>query len=221
VLANESATNQTRERITLRVIRTFGLLLVVAAALAAVSAASASAAPVFESKGGSGKEKVNTKDVTAFVLKGTVQKTTTEIKCETVSSTNATFTIGTSNDNAEHIEFSKCKVVKPAACTVSEPIKTVEVNTTLEEEKGIVFDKFVPAAGTKFTEITIGSCAIKGTYEVTGTARAEIPHATEFKKSHELVFNSGTGSALEFDKAAATLTGTAADEAVSFEYKAS
>ncbi len=105
-------------------------------------------------------------------------------------------------------EFSTCTVVKPANCSVNEPVVAhdkgllVEVGGSIEEE-------LTPAEGTVFTTVTLtgASCPLKEPFPVSGSQLCALPEAGSEKVSHEGVCTTA-GSSLKAGGKAATLEGT-------------
>lgn len=104
---------------------------------------------------------------------------------------------------------SQCHVIKPATCTIGEPItgNATDALTKLVSEPE---DEFTGAgAGEEFTKVELKVCALKGKYTVTGgqTCKLDATHETE-QKIHELICTSA-GSKLKFGTEPLTISGTA------------
>ncbi len=109
-----------------------------------------------------------------------------EISCAVVSSSNSWIQNVDSKENKHtvegtvKVEFSKCTTVKPAKCTVKEPIPTVAKFKGVEglktgEKANTMGVEFTQDEGKNFAEITFegAECVFKGkTFPVTGTAIA-------------------------------------------------
>jgi len=151
---------------------------------------------------------------TTAVLEGEAGGLKTKIECKIVASTgtlanevnaegagkpeNGLMTVsGTAT-----INYTKCTAPEPlkGTCTVTEPI-VAEATAMSKSENGEMWVEFKGAkAGGVFTEITLGVCAVKGTYKVTGTAIGTPKGATlEFIKGEPK-------STLEFAAKAATFS---------------
>ena len=108
-------------------------------------------------------------------------------------------------------ELKTCTVVKPANCTVNEPIKA-EFTGQLEESEGKVVDKLVGSKGSEgFAEITFKgeSCGFKGT-TLTLKGTETCGYDTEvgtLKFEHEMICKT-TGSKLKAAGQTATYEGT-------------
>jgi hypothetical protein len=133
----------------------------------------------------------------ASLLKTSLGLVKVEIECEHVELVSAE-TLSATDADAE-IQFLVCKVLRPANCTVAEPI--VVKALAIPETGGILFE---PEAGETFVEVTLGVCAIKGTYAIKGTQLCELLEATTSQNEHGLECLT-TGSALTFDSETATL----------------
>jgi hypothetical protein len=118
-------------------------------------------------------------------------------------------------------ELSSCTVVKPANCTVKEPI-VVSGGGEFEENGGVMEIDAKPEAGQPFTEITLegASCSLKGKpFKVEGSQKCILPEAKIDKKSHEGKCEA-SGSSLKVGGKAATFEGSGAlGEIESGEYE--
>jgi hypothetical protein len=122
-----------------------------------------------------------TKESTPGILKGELAGAKLEIICETVSGEG---TATNEEVGKEHkikssgtTKFTICKVIKPAKCTVKEPIEVAAEGEGVEElgaGKNEMGGEIKPAGGGKtFISITLEGpeCALKGTaFNVEGTA---------------------------------------------------
>ncbi|HWX44075.1 MAG TPA: hypothetical protein VNY52_02000 [Solirubrobacteraceae bacterium] len=82
------------------------------------------------------------------------------------------------------VTFESCTVKKPGGCTVEIP--SFEVTDQLVGKE----DEFKPTKGEKkevFVEIVIGTCVLKGTYQIKGIQKCELPSGETGKVEHEIV----------------------------------
>ena len=82
------------------------------------------------------------------------------------------------NASADSLEVTGCTVLKPAGCTASVTVKSLpwEMMATSDGEGSFAMQTVVPAGGLVL-ELT-GTCAIKGTYEMSGTYNGALINAT-------------------------------------------
>jgi len=138
-----------------------------------------------------------TKESTDSIFKGTILGTATEISCVKVSGE------GTLTNEEPEAKVHKlrtvatlvhtgCKVLKPAGCTLTEPINlnvTAEGAEELGPKKDEMGIEFKPT-GKNFAEITIKGCAIAGVATLEGTAMSTgTPPPTEKHTGATKVFN--------------------------------
>ena len=114
------------------------------------------------------KNKTGTKAVLSFKTKKA------SIECTTVKDESWLWNFKSRGRDINEVEFTGCKAAgEISTCTVTTPI-LVEASTRLEEEGGKIYDKFFQVSEEPFTEITLSTCALEGTYKVTGTTRGEV-----------------------------------------------
>ena len=114
------------------------------------------------------KIKAGTKAVLSFKTKKA------SIECSTVTDESWLWNFKSRGRDINEVEFTGCKTAgEISTCTVTTPI-LVEASTRLEEEGGKIYDKFFQVSEEPFTEITLSTCALEGTYKVTGTTRGEV-----------------------------------------------
>ncbi len=171
--------------------RSIRIALLVALAALGLTALSAIAAEAFEwriegstMKALGLKEETKTSEGGSFLLESMIGKVPIEIECEKETDTGKVFSellgAGKEGTGEETMSFSgKCKVVKPAGCTVSEPI-VVAAKTRLAEFEKVMYEVYEPLAAGVFGQVTIGVCAEKGTYKLKGAFCGEVePLLTE------------------------------------------
>ncbi len=109
------------------------------------------------------------------------------------------------------IELKGCSDESAASCKVKEPIK-LEAKDKLVAGETAVEDEFEPLTGETFGTIVLESkeketCALKGTYSVTGTQTCALPKGEEKLTEHEVVCTTANDH-LKIDGAAGTFTST-------------
>ncbi len=130
------------------------------------------------------KEETKTSEGGSFLLDTVIAKVEVEIECEKETDTGKVFSellgAGKEGTGEETMSFSgKCKVVKPAGCTINEPIQ-VAAKTRLAEYEKVMYEVYEPLAAGVFGQVTIGVCAQKGTYKLEGAFCGEVePLLTE------------------------------------------
>jgi hypothetical protein len=146
------------------------------------------------------KTKNSTTEATTSVLKGTVFKVTTEITCKVATTAGAPKASWIENVESEgkhtvkgtvNILFKTCTVVKPAKCTIAEPIETVANFVGVEglkpggNEMGVEFSG--ENAKGNFASLTFGNdaeCSLKNqNFEVSGTATATSGSGSQTNKN--------------------------------------
>jgi hypothetical protein len=155
-------------------------------------------------------EKTNASTTAAVSAKMVSKKSgvTIEVECAVLTGTGSGQNVAGPPMKAEgtiSLEFKTCKVLKPANCTVAEPIKVIEAKVWSfhtgagEKEQG---EKTSPKV-TIFTEIVFSgaSCPLPGTFPVEGTAVSRSKGTTSY-------FNVGEDE-LTFAKEPADLQGVA------------
>jgi hypothetical protein len=134
-----------------------------------------------------------------FVLKSVVAKEAFEMTATTLTGEGAVITKG-GTDSGKLI-FSGLTVVKPAGCKTTEKITTKALKTELVEKGGVLYDKFFPAEGTTFANITITGCAAAETYPVKGVVFGKTEPLNTMKASQPVQFSQkineeGSGEAI-------------------------
>lgn len=106
-----------------------------------------------------------------------------------------------------HIEFTKCKVIKPASCKIHEPIKFETKNLLVGNEPGVE-DEFKPTEAEE-TLVTLGftDCALEKQYKIKGTYTCKLPGVATEAIAHEIACEP-SGSKLKFGSEPMTVRST-------------
>jgi len=186
---------------------------VVAAVLAAVAlsatAAMASAHEYrVEGAGVTGKTNLETHEFSGpekYVLTGTPFLVSVRIECSKVHEEGS---INAGGLGVATLQFKNCTAVKPANCSVSEPITTA-VDTSLVTGTLGVEDEFVPPEGSPFTTITLtgAECKLKEPFPVSGSQKCGLPGGETEAVEHEISCTNA-GSALKAGGSAAKFSGS-------------
>jgi hypothetical protein len=145
---------------------------------------SASAVELIWKVNGSKLEAGKTKEFTAkraknYILNGTASSVPVEIECETQTSEGGLITGGFPGTDQATLNLSKCKVLKPAKCTVTEPIPVAAATELVENTaKTKILDLFKPKNGVTFSTVVIKGASCEAgkelTAELKGTILAEV-----------------------------------------------
>lgn len=174
-----------------------------------MTALSASAAPRYFVAGSefTGEESVNArvKSGTKVVFVSNIPGTL-EIQCSAIS-LNTAVVKEKNKGSAKAISFEKCKVVIPAACSISATFTTNEV-TMLAEDMGAsgVSVKVAPKSGETFLTLFITGCVSEGAYPIKGHMTCEVLEPSVEAISKGCDFTSSSGSTLNFGTNPLTLT---------------
>lgn len=123
------------------------------------------------------------------ILKSEISTTKIYIDCQ---KTTFAGRIEKGGKSKSEIKYEKCVLYeestgKPiSTCTV--PTITANVADEIVGGKGHFEDRFTPEKGEEFTKIKIegASCTLKGTFEVKGSQRCELPDAEARQKKHAI-----------------------------------
>jgi hypothetical protein len=136
----------------------------------------------------------------------------------TLSSSEALITqSGTAAKGSVTLSLSGLTVDKPAGCTVTSPITTKKLTFEAFTHTGSThaFDRFFPHAGTVIGTIKVGSCAVAGSYNLTGDIYGETGVWGTANVSQTLVFspaiNATLGGNITIGVSTAELTAEATD----------
>lgn len=189
--------------------RKFGMFFLAVIAISAIAASSASAGNFVESGSAAyigpspGTKLVGSKVLKTEVVAGTKMTLSTTvagtpIKTEATGYNCLGCTIENSGTNAVghgSLEATGVKVVEPSNCEDGPTIVSKKVTAVLGMKKGsstIATIRFAPTEGTTFetAELKGATCAIAGTYKVTGSVYAEVVNFTGvFAKTQRLKFS--------------------------------
>jgi hypothetical protein len=170
-------------------------------ACGAVSASAFAAAQWFV--GGllfSGTESTESKSTGSFKLSATLgTNVKTVVSCSGAKAA-GTITENTKDTASPGIELSGCSVLEPSGCTVTSPLKTVSLASSIETvEESKIYDTIEPKSGTEFFKLIISGtlCSVEGSYKLTGSVRCEIPGPAIQATTKDCVSSSTTGSKLK------------------------
>lgn len=138
----------------------------------------------------------------SYLLEGAIGATPVEIECKKQGEEGVgNIKGGNPGTDEATVTFTECKVLGAATCTVA--VEATKVNTEiveivkeLNEDTGVetavdakVGELFTPRPpATKFTTITIGVCALKGKFDVTGNVVAHVSPEEQEVKTPKLIF---------------------------------
>jgi hypothetical protein len=208
-------------------LKKLGLALVAVLALSAVVANSAMATAT-ESNGfwykAGAKVAAGTKlavtcgNTGNFVLESTVGASNTPLKLEATTVTCPGAEIFNESSKAKatgKIKFSGVKVVKPEGkCVVTGgTVETVALKGQVWMEGTTAYERFAPASGETFANVSIEGCSIEEVYPAKGVVFGKSVNATGVEAAtQEATFsgaiNTTAGGALTFGGHSATLAGT-------------
>ncbi len=181
----------------------------VVTAVALSATAAMASAHEFKVEGSAVTERTNleTHEFTSlnkYVLTGTPFLVSVKLECSSVHEEGS---INAGGLGTATLQFKSCTAVKPANCSVSEPITTA-VNTSLVTGSLGVENQFVPPEGSPFTTITLtgAECKLKEPFPVSGSQKCELPGGETEAVEHEINCTTG-GSALKAGGAAAKFAG--------------
>lgn len=142
------------------------------------------------------------------VTKPLVMKTSKfSFECKKVKIRNGVIESASSRKEKAEV-FEECSVSTPEcklATTETKPLKA-----TLEGSTGAIKLKFEPQTGTEIgtVEITGASCAIKGSYTISGTMVCNYNGVETESTEHPLEFTPTSGSEVKLNTLSAEFTGT-------------
>lgn len=111
------------------------------------------------------------------------------------------------------IKYTECKLYEEATGKVVTSCIVENITATaldeLEGPKGAIEDKFTPKENEEFTKIKItgSSCVLKGTFEIKGSFKCELPSAESHVVEHEINCKE-SGSNLKFASKPMTFRGS-------------
>jgi hypothetical protein len=153
-----------------------------------------------------------------FVLESTVGASNTPLKLEASTVTCPGGEIFNESEKAKatgKIKFSGVKVIKPEGkCVVTGgTVETVALKGQVWMEGTTMYERFAPASGETFANVSIEGCSIEEVYPAKGVVFGKSVNATgEEAETQELTFsgavNTTAGGSLTFGGHAATLAGT-------------
>src|SRR6188472_668449 len=153
----------------------FSLLLLASAFVIVALCASAASAAVWTIEGKTMTElALKEESVTSAAAPITIEVPKLLLKIECEAEKGSGKIISTSTDEAT-MELSKCKVVEPKTCAVSEAI-TIKAKTELIKKGGIVYDVLKPLTGEVFATLLLKNetCALPKELKLTGSTAGQL-----------------------------------------------
>lgn len=118
-----------------------------------------------------------------------------KIGCSGTGFVSAAITNGVSAaESSGRLNLTGCAVIEPVGCTVGKTITTESLSGSLKLVKSTVYEVWKPISGT-LIKLTIGGCAISGSYAITGSFAGRDPLIGTERTDQELEFSSAIDSA--------------------------